>query len=431
MKRWAGLKPLAMKMTVSSATPLLPRIVAGLVVGVLALIILGSATPQTRPIVLAVLALAVLVVIELWRRRRWERSVTTHMQQLDEDNRRMMRDLARQRQDNGQLREVLSATGATLNQQNRAQRNNADLTTEQRMLRTIAAELSRLSVPVETVEDNDVLAGVSELELAMIEHHATSTDGASALSAVHVVQLVKSAVEQDRIDLFTQPIVTLPQRKTRFVEAFARIRIRAGVHMPAERYIEVAREQNLLPAIDNLLLLQSLQALRTADDDSGVAYFCNITSLTLHDPKFMTDLVEFIAEHRTLAQRLIFELGQHDLATMSHDVIPVLSGLVRLGCRFSLDQVRDLNLDIETLIERRIRFIKLDAAMLIAALQKPGGAARVQKLKNDLDLEGIDMIAERVESERQLVELLDVGIDYGQGYLFARPLEYGQEDVPA
>lgn len=420
MKKWAQIKPLTHKL-LPSGVPALPRIVLALALGVAALVVLGSATPQTRPMVLAVVALAVLVVADIWRRRRWERAVTQQLARIDEESKRVMRDVARQRQDNAQLRDALSATGTTLSQQNR---NTPDgsLTTEQRMLRTIAAELSRLSVPAAPDMDSDALSGVTELELAMIEHHASAAGKDAALSSAHVAQLVKAAVDQDRIDLFTQPIVTLPQRKTRFVEAFARIRIRAGVHMSADRYIDVAREQNLLPAIDNLLLLESLKALRAAaDSESGVAYFCNITSLTLHDPKFMTDLVEFIAQHRALAQRLVFELTQHDLTTMRHDVMPVLAGLARLGCRFSLDQVRELNLNAGELAARYIRFVKIDAAILVEHVRKPGGADRLQQMKAALDFEGIDMIAERVESERQLVELLDVGIDYGQGYLFGHP----------
>lgn len=432
MKKWQTIiKPMTMKL-VPQGVSALPRIVVALALGVAILAVVGAATPQTRPALLALSALAVLVLAEIWRRRRWERGVSALLTRLDDDGRRMMRDLARQRQEGAHLRDALSATGATLSQQNRTVAQDSTLTTEQRMLRTIAAELSRLAVPEQAPDGQDALAGVSELELAMIEHHASAAGKETGLSTAHVVQLVRAAVEQDRIDLFTQPVVTLPQRKTRFVEAFGRIRIRAGVHMPAERYIDVAREQNLLPAIDNLLLLQSLKALRAAaEHDSGVAYFCNITSLTLHDPKFMTDLVEFIAQNRTLAHKLVFELAQHDLATMRHDVLPVLAGLARLGCRFSLDQVRDLALNAGDLAARHIRFVKIDAALLIDTLRKPGGTGRLQQLKAALDLEGIDIIAERVEREKQLVELLDIGIDYGQGYLFAHPQLYGQQDGAA
>ena len=420
MKNWAAFKTMTIKMPTRRGLSLL-RVVAGIACLVVALLVF-AAPAQTRPVLLAVGALAVVFALEVWRRRKWERGVITRLANLDDSAQRMMRDVARQRQEAGSLREALSATGETLSIQGKGVGADGVPTIEQRMLRTIAAELSRLSVPETSGNIGDVLAGATALDIAMIEHYATATDGTASLSDAQVVDVIKAAISQNRVDLFLQPIVTLPQRKPRFAEAFARIRIRDGVHMPAERYVDVARAQNLLPAIDNLLLLEGLKALRAGvERDPGIVFFCNITSLTLHDGKFMTDLIEFIAQNRTLAQRLVFELTQHDMNTMRHDVMPVLAGLARLGCRFSLDQVRDLNLSAEDLATRHIRFVKIDAAIMVNAMRKAGGADRLQQLKTALDLEGIDLVAARVESERQLVELLDVGIDYGQGYLFAPP----------
>jgi len=224
-----------------------------------------------------------------------------------------------------------------------------------------------------------------------------------------------------------QPVVTLPQRKRRFYEMFSRIRIRADSYLPAERYIEVAMRQDLLPVIDNLLLLRGLQLARDAGAsgegaEAGGAFFCNITSLTLNDPKFMGDLVEFIAQNRALAPRLVFEMGQRDLKEMTPEILPVLEGLSRLGCRFSMDQVRSLAFDFAELELRRIRFIKVDAATILTEMDGPGGLRRMKRMKAAMDGNGIDLIVEKIETEDQVVNLLDLDIDYGQGYLFGKPL---------
>jgi cyclic-di-GMP phosphodiesterase TipF (flagellum assembly factor) len=230
-------------------------------------------------------------------------------------------------------------------------------------------------------------------------------------------------VKQDRIDMFMQPIVSLPQRKQKFFEMFSRIRIRDDLYLPAERYIEVAIKKDLAPAIDNLLLLRSLQLVREeAGSVNTLAFFCNITSLTLNDPKFMGDLVEFIAQYRDLAPRLVFELGQHDLATMDAESLPVLEGLTRLGCRFSMDRVRSLSFDYAQLNARHIRFIKAESALLLRELSGEGGLRRLKRIKQELDTHGIDLIVEKIESEKQLVDLLDIEIDYGQGFLFGHPM---------
>jgi cyclic-di-GMP phosphodiesterase, flagellum assembly factor TipF len=149
-------------------------------------------------------------------------------------------------------------------------------------------------------------------------------------------------------------------------------------------------QQDLVPVIDNLLLLRGLQVLRdTEEHNFNSAFFCNITSLTLNDPKFMGDLVEFISQNRTLAPRLVFEMAQQDLATMSPDILPVLSGLASLGCRFSMDQVRSLSFDLAHLEARHVRFIKVEAGVVLQELKEPGGLARMKRLKSELDRNGI------------------------------------------
>jgi cyclic-di-GMP phosphodiesterase TipF (flagellum assembly factor) len=233
---------------------------------------------------------------------------------------------------------------------------------------------------------------------------------------------VKSAVQNDNIDLFMQPVVNLPQRKVRFFETFSRIRLHQGAYLEAGRYIKAALQNDMLPVIDNLLLLRTLQFLRdTEAENAGRAFFCNISSLTLNDPKFMADLVEFIAQNRTLAQMLVFELAQQDLATMSADALPVLDGLSQLGCRFSIDHVRRLSFDFEHLAARHIRFVRVSAPLLLQEMNAIGGLSRLKRLKSELDRAGIDMIVERIETEKQLRELLDIDIDYGQGFLFGKP----------
>lgn len=398
----------------------LPRLLVAVAIVVLAVIAVEVASPRVATMTLAALALLSLGLIEGLRRRRWERQAQVQLRRLSDDNLRLMRDIARQRQDIALMREALAGAGAAVSRQ-----ASPTDSAEQRMLRMIAQELSRLAAPAEAEDRDSILANASPLDLAIIEHHAKHGDSPARLTDAQVVQLIKAAVEQDRIDLFLQPIVTLPQRKERFVETLSRIRISADVYMPADRYVEVARRQDLLPAVDNLLLLKSLTSLRhAAEADRARVYFCNVTSLTLHDPKFMTDLVEFIAQNRNLAPRLVFELSQHDLATMRHDILPVLAGLAHLGCRFSMDQVRALNFSPEELSSRFVRFVKVEAAMLLQVL-RGSGREKLLQFKAALDLEGIDLIVEKVEHDRELVELLDLGIDYGQGYLFGYPEREG------
>lgn len=362
----------------------------------------------------ALLCLAAMMAVEMVSRRKWEKEMTAQMQRMNGDYDRLVRETARNRNDLVMLKKSLADAGAAARGLGRMQATEG-LAVEQRMIKSLAEQLSRLGGD-DGKEDSPLDIGALEKSLPQASPDAIVKN----LTDEQVLTLVRAAVKQDRIDLFMQPIVNLPQRKMRFFEMFSRIRIKPQVYLAAERYIEVAIRQDLAPSIDNLLLLRSLQMIRDTGDD-GHAYFCNITSLTLNDPKFMGDLVEFIAQNRDLAPRLVFELGQRDLASISADTLPVLGGLSRLGCRFSMDLVKSISFDYAQLEARRIRFIKVEAGLLLKELKDSGGLRRLKRMKAELDTNGIDMIVEKIESEKQLIELLDLDIDYGQGYLFGKP----------
>ena len=84
----------------------------------------------------------------------------------------------------------------------------------------------------------------------------TPIDGASILDAV------KEALRENRVDLHLQPIVNLPQRRTCFYEGFTRLRRADGkIIMPTE-FLAAAERANLLGVIDNMLLFRCVQIVR-------------------------------------------------------------------------------------------------------------------------------------------------------------------------
>jgi hypothetical protein len=92
------------------------------------------------------------------------------------------------------------------------------------------------------------------------------------------VQTVRAALEDNRIDVYLQPIVSLPQRKLRFYEALSRLRDSQGEIIMPKEYLYVAEPAGLMTVIDNLLLFRCVQVVRQlAKKNPGMAIFCNIS----------------------------------------------------------------------------------------------------------------------------------------------------------
>jgi len=237
-----------------------------------------------------------------------------------------------------------------------------------------------------------------------------------------LLQILRDALRLDRIDVYLQPIVSLPQRKTRYYECLTRIRAKDGTVIGPDSYIELAEREGLVSAIDNLLLFRCVQLIRrTRNRNYDVSFFCNISGDSLRDTKFISDFVDFVSENRELAPSIYFEFGQDDLDNAPAESVENLYRLSELGFRFSLDQVRHLNLNFAGLAARSFRFVKLDARFLLESSTEIVSDIAVSDIKQQLDRYGLNMIVEKIETEADLVELLDFDVDYGQGYLFGEP----------
>ena len=169
-----------------------------------------------------------------------------------------------------------------------------------------------------------------------------------------------------------------------------------------------------------MLLLRCVQLVRRVQrQKKRIAVFCNISRHTLRDREFFGDFIDFLGHNDELASGLIFEFSQADLARHGPVESDHLDGLARSGCRFSMDQVRDLTFDPRTLTARRIGFVKVEAEALLAAAAEEPMAPR--RLKRMLASQGIELIVEKIETEVGLIELLDHDIEFGQGFLFGAP----------
>lgn len=157
--------------------------------------------------------------------------------------------------------------------------------------------------------------------------------------------------------------------------------------------------------------------------EGNIGFFCNISPHTLSDRKFFNEFVMFMTENSKLAPNLVFEFTHATIANQDDEIRRQLARLAALGFRFSLDQVATLNLDYGALARQHFKYIKIDVQTLLRELPQPSTDIDLQDYKKALERQGIDLVVEKIETEKQLLEVLDFHVDYGQGYLFGEPRE--------
>jgi cyclic-di-GMP phosphodiesterase, flagellum assembly factor TipF len=251
---------------------------------------------------------------------------------------------------------------------------------------------------------------------------AAANEAAPSPSERQMLAIVRAAIEENRLDIFLQPMVTLPQRKVRFYEAVTRIRDENDQLITADDFIPLAETAGLIGRVDHAVMLRCIQVLRrlmVRNKDVGV--FCNMAAATLRDPATFAPCLDFLEANRALAPSFVIEFKQAMFRNLGSAESEHLAALAQRGYRFSIDHVTDLRFEPRDLADRGVRFIKVPAALLLDPKAFSASDIHPSDLSDLLGRFGIDLIAERIEGERAVVDLLDFDVRFGQGFLFAPP----------
>jgi len=238
----------------------------------------------------------------------------------------------------------------------------------------------------------------------------------SDLSETEVLSIVRRSLRDDRIDMFLQPVVALPQRKRKFYECFSRLRTSNGQVIEPGQYVSIATRAGLITAIDNMLLFRCVQIIRKIlRSGEDVSFFVNLSSHTLKDQDFFDDFVDFVRGNIEIAPHLIIEVAQDEFLNLKASELLSLERLMGHGCRLSLDRMRTLDMDLKALSAGRVRFLKLEGWLFSE------DRGKTEKFLKDLRSLPIELVVEKIETEDALVQVLDQDVAYGQGYLFGEP----------
>jgi cyclic-di-GMP phosphodiesterase TipF (flagellum assembly factor) len=237
-----------------------------------------------------------------------------------------------------------------------------------------------------------------------------------------LLETIRASLEENRVDLYLQPMVSLPQRKLRYYEALSRLRAENGDVIMPDQYIEVAGQAGLMSVVDNLLLFRCVQIVRRLmQKGRDIGIFCNISGETLADKEFFPQFLDYMRANRDLAGQIIFEFSQQTVLKAGLEGEKNLTALATMGFALSMDHVETLALDFLRLKAIGFRHLKVRASTLTRGMKGADAQVAAEDFKKLLTRHGLNLIAERVEDEKTVIQLLDYAVDYAQGYLFGEP----------
>lgn len=234
-----------------------------------------------------------------------------------------------------------------------------------------------------------------------------------------LLSVVKSSLSENRVDLYLQPIVALPSRRTAHFECFSRVRDEEGRIVLPRQYMSIAESKGLIGTIDNLLLFRLIQLVRRLGKRRpDLRFFCNMSRYSMTDDEFFPQFIDFMTSNEEFSKRLVFEISQEDYNMLDEGVVERLQALARKGFGFSMDMVANFEQDFPALEKHGFQFIKTDLRDLLSSHPEAGD---VDEFKSFIRRKGMQLIASRLESEDAVLQALEAKVEFAQGYLFGEP----------
>ena len=233
---------------------------------------------------------------------------------------------------------------------------------------------------------------------------------------------MRRAIADDQIFVHYQPQFYIRTRELAGVEALARWQHPTKGILPAGAFIEAFEASGLIDELTAVVIKKVLADKKAwGSGDARVAISMNISALSLRDLSLPEKLLAIVTDHGGAPSDFIFEITESGLVRELHTALDILARLRLKGFELSIDDFGTGYAMMQQLQRVPAKELKLDMTFVQSMLTDESANTIVRKtleLAHDLDMH---VVAEGVETARQLSTLFEYGCDVAQGYLLGRP----------
>lgn len=242
---------------------------------------------------------------------------------------------------------------------------------------------------------------------------------------VAIVGRLRSALEQGRYQIFGQPIASLltPESVHRYEMLLRIIDEKGRLVLPAH-FMSSATRYQLLPQIDRAVVVDVLNHLRAASARPGfkpLHVSINLSGPTISDDTFLDWMLMQLDEGGVAGEWLTFELTETAAVSNMEQAQLLMSKLVARGCRFALDDFGTGLSSLTHLKNLQFSSLKIDGSFIRDILHNDRSQSLVRAVAQLAGALGMETIAEYVETPEICMRLIELEVQFGQGYAIGKP----------
>ena len=238
------------------------------------------------------------------------------------------------------------------------------------------------------------------------------------------IAVISRAIDENRLVLYAQPIRGLGKNSDhKHYEVLIRMQNRDGTLLSPGAFLPGAERYGLIEQIDRWVvknLLTTLQNHPSLYENCGF-FSLNLSGLTIGRHDFLPFLNQQFCDNKEIARKICIEITETAAIGNVHSVLPLMKNLKALGVRFALDDFGTGMSSFSYLKTLPVDYLKIDGQFVREIHTDPLDHAMVKSINEIAHTMGIKTIAEFVENEEIVKQLIVIGIDYGQGYHLGRP----------
>ncbi len=239
------------------------------------------------------------------------------------------------------------------------------------------------------------------------------------------VARLRQALDQDELELYIQPIVSLAERRFVMAEVLVRLREEEALMLPPGEFLPVFEQYGMMPELDRWVIARIVRRLAHRPPGGFRRLSINVSGQTLADAAAPDFISRTLADSGVTSEALCFEIDESDALSDLETAARFAASVRRLGCKVALDGFGRRAASFAPLKTLQVDYLKVDGSITRNLLRGEVAMRKMQTILRVAETVGIGVIAEFVEEQDILAQLRVLGVPYAQGFGIARPAPIG------
>jgi EAL domain-containing protein (putative c-di-GMP-specific phosphodiesterase class I) len=229
---------------------------------------------------------------------------------------------------------------------------------------------------------------------------------------------LKQAIEEDRIVPVFQPIVDCKTQEIVKYESLMRIKNDDGTYIAPIHFLDLAKKNKMYHKLTKIMINKTFEVFKNSDKQVSI----NISVEDILN-KEIYEYIMVKLDKCKISHNIVFEIIESEGIENFNEVFTFINEVKKFDAKISIDDFGTGYSNFDYLMKLKVHYIKIDGSMIKNINTDQNSMMITQTIVEFAKKMEIETIAEFVYSKEVYDKVLELGVDYAQGYYFGKPDE--------